>query len=98
MFEIRVGKRTSTLRGPGIFAWGKTLFSGPDFTLTLNKFGKELWLQIAAADGVEKISENSCVIKTALFRGKTVLVGIYHDDSEYPSEFVIPEEYEFELE
>jgi hypothetical protein len=98
MFEILADKRTSALTSPGIFASGKTLFSGLDFALTLNKFGRELFEKIAGADGVKKLSENSCLIEKTIFRGKTVLVGIYHDNSEYPSEFVIPEKYEFELE
>ena len=97
MFEILAGKSRSALTGPGIFALGKTLCSGPDFALTLNKHGKDLFKQIAGADGVKRLSEKSCVIEKALFRGKTVLVGIYHDDSEYPSEFVIPEKYKFDL-
>ena len=64
---------------------------------TLNKFEKELFEKIANADGVKRLSQNSCIIEKAMFRGKTVLVGIYHDDSEYPSEFVIPEKYKFDL-
>jgi hypothetical protein len=98
MFKILTDKRTSALMGPDICASGRTLCSGPDFALTLNKFEKELFKKIATADGVEKLTENSCVIKNALFRGETVLVGIYHDNSEYPSEFVIPEKHRYELE
>jgi hypothetical protein len=98
MFEISADKRTSALTGPGIFASGKTLCSGPDFALTLNKFAKDLFDRIASADGVERLSENSCIIEKALFREKPVLLGVYRDNSEYPSEFVIPEKYKFELE
>lgn len=96
MFEILAGKKTSALKGEEIFASGKTLFSGSDFVLTLNRYGKETFEKIAAADGVDKIG-GMCIIEKALFRGETVLVGICQDNSEYPSEFVIPEKYEFKL-
>lgn len=96
MFEISANKNTATLMGEGISASGKTLFSGSDFVLTLNKYGKETFERIAAAEGVKKIG-GMCIIEDALFEGKKVLVGICQDSSDYHSEFVIPEKYEFKL-
>jgi hypothetical protein len=98
MFEIEADKATSSLRGSGIFITAATLCCGPDFALTLNRFGKASFDQIANAKGVRKLSANACIIEGVLFRGKPVVLGIYCDDSDYHSEFAIPDKFRHSLE
>ncbi len=93
MFKIEADKRTSLLIGPDISVSAMILCCGGDFSLTLNRFAKASFDQIAAAKGVRKIAENACIIEGVLFQNKPVVLGIYHDESFFPSEFAIPEKF-----